>query len=112
MAQGDETYKSRVSTQKGRVDEVPWRSETAISLDGYPLMILDHIVAQDVRGHEILDIPQNPILDVDLRRDSAPAARRPCKDVVTTYQYEYCFEIIAAAENRRTRTVSFDVQYK
>ena len=37
--------------------EVPWRSETAISLDGYPLMILDHIVAQDVRGHEILDIP-------------------------------------------------------
>ena len=26
-------------------------------LDGYPLMILDHIVAQDVRGHEILDIP-------------------------------------------------------
>ena len=59
-------------------------SETAISLDGYPLMILDHIVAQDVRGHEILDIPQNPILDLDLRRDSAPAARRPCKDVVTT----------------------------
>ena len=33
------------------------RSETAIPLDGYPLMILDHIVAQDVRGHEILDIP-------------------------------------------------------
>ena len=26
--------------------------ETAISLDGYPLMILDHIVAQDVRRLE------------------------------------------------------------
>ena len=48
-------------------------------------MILDHIVAQDVRGHEIPDIPYNPILDLDLRRDSAPAARRACKDVVTTY---------------------------
>ena len=60
-----------------------------ISLDGYPLMILDHIVAQDVRGHEILDIPWNPILDLDLRRDSAPAARRPCKDVVTTYLPTY-----------------------
>ena len=54
-------------------------------LMGIPLMILDHIVAQDVRGLEIFDIPKNPNLDPDLRRDSAPAARRrPCKDVVTT----------------------------
>ena len=48
------------------------------------LMILDHIVAQDVRG---LDIPYHPYLTLDLRRDSAPAARRPCKDVVTTYLF-------------------------
>ena len=50
-------------------------------------MILDHIVAQDVRRLESLDIPSRiPNLDLDLRRDSArPAARRPCKDVVTTY---------------------------
>ena len=50
-----------------------------------PLMILDHIVAQDVRGLESLDIPRIPNLDLELRRDSALAARRPCKDVVTTY---------------------------
>ena len=25
------------------MDEVPWRSKTGISLDGYPLMILDHV---------------------------------------------------------------------
>ena len=49
-----------------------------------PLMILDHIVARDVRGLERLDIPRIPNLDLELRRDSAPAARRPCKDVVTT----------------------------
>ena len=51
---------------------------------GYPLMILDHIVAQDVRGLENPDILRIPNLDLELRRDSAPAARRPCKDVVTT----------------------------
>ena len=38
---------------------ISWRSETAISLilgliDGYPLMILDHIVAQNVRRLESL----------------------------------------------------------
>ena len=47
-------------------------------------MILDHIVAQDVRGLENPDILRIPNLDLELRRDSAPAARRPCKDVVTT----------------------------
>ena len=47
-------------------------------------MILDHIVAQNVRGLEsLIDIPRIP--NLELRRDSAPAARRPCKDVVTTY---------------------------
>ena len=40
-----------------------------------PLMILGHIVAQGVRGLESLDIPSNPNLYLDLRRDSAPAAR-------------------------------------
>ena len=35
----------------------PYNSTTSMSKEGYPLMILDHIVAQDVRGHEILDIP-------------------------------------------------------
>ena len=39
-------------------------------------MILHHIVAQDVRRLESLDIPWNHILDPDLRRDSAQAARR------------------------------------
>ena len=59
MAQGDETYRTNPGFQhrKVRVDDVPWRSETAIPLDGYPLMILDHIVAQDVRRLESLDIP-------------------------------------------------------
>ena len=52
---------------------------------GITLMVLDHIVAQDVRGLESLDIPIIPSLDLELRRDSAPAARRPCKDIVTTY---------------------------
>ena len=72
MAPGDETYKSKVSTQKGlsTVDEVPWRSETAIPLD--TLIILDHIVAQDVRRLESIDIPRIPNLDLELRRDSAP----------------------------------------
>ena len=53
---------------------------------GITLMVLDHIVeSQDVRGLESLDIPIIPSLDLELRRDSAPAARRPCKDIVTTY---------------------------
>ena len=30
-------------------------------------------------------LESQPTVDLDLRRDSAPAARRPCKDVVTTY---------------------------
>ena len=42
-------------------------SETAIPLDGYPLMILDHIVAQDVRRLESLCKGQVPLLaDVTL----------------------------------------------
>ena len=80
-------------------------------LMGIPLMILDHIVAQDVRGLEILDIPKNPNQDPDLRRDSAPAARRPCKVVVTTYlpivliRYQECFVIT------RTNKVTVTVRY-
>ena len=44
-----------------------------------PLMILDHIVAQDVRGLESFGIPARipSLLDLELRRYSAPAARRP-----------------------------------
>ena len=74
--------------------EVLRRSETAIPGDtvryplmDIPLMILDYIVAQDVRGLESLDSPQNPNLDLDLRRDSAPAARRPCNHLPTV---PYC----------------------
>ena len=52
-------------------------------MDNNPLVILDHIVAQDVRGLKSLDILRIPNLElVELRRDSAPAARRPCKDVL------------------------------
>ena len=59
-------------------------------------MILDHIVAQDVRGLENPDILRIPNLDLELRRDSAPAARRPCKDVVLI--------LITTTTTTRTRT--------
>ena len=37
-----------------------------------PKKHIDHIVAQDVRRLESLDIPRIPNLDLELRRDSAP----------------------------------------
>ena len=40
---------------RGTVHRTYGRIDTGF--DGYPLMILDHIVAQDVRRRESLDIP-------------------------------------------------------
>ena len=45
------------------------------------------LIGHDEEASKALTSPRIPNLDLlDLRsRDSAPAARRPCKDVVTTY---------------------------
>ena len=55
----------------------------------------DPYVTVSLKRKTVVCVPKNgtgtmhspEALDLDLRRDSAPAARRPCKDVVTTYEY-------------------------